>query len=364
MGTIKERKRKDGSSAFLAEIVIKRGGKIVHREAKTLDRKTAAKEWLEQREAKLKSPGGLERAKRPAGTLGDAIERYTKDFTRIGKTKSQVLRAVLDYDIADKPLSDLRPDDLVDLARELKAGGRQSSTVLNYLSHMGGVISTARRSWRYEVDRDLVKDALEETKRLNLTAKSKKRTRRPKLDEIAALLAHFQKIRARRPTSVPMDLITTFAIFSTRRQAEICRIRWEDYEKEAGRVLVRGMKDPGDAEGVDTWVEIIPEAARIIAMMPKIRPEIFPYSTDAVGASFTRACQFLEIQDLRFHDLRHEGVSRLFEMGRTIPQVASVSGHRSWQSLQRYSHLRATGDKFEAWKGWATLQPPTRLMRR
>jgi hypothetical protein len=41
---------------------------------------------------------------------------------------------------------------------------------------------------------------------------------------------------------------------------------------------------------------------------------------------------------LHFHDLRHEGISRLFEMGRTIPQAASVSGHRSWASLQRYSH--------------------------
>jgi integrase len=59
---------------------------------------------------------------------------------------------------------------------------------------------------------------------------------------------------------------------------------------------------------------------------------------------------FLAIDDLHFHDLRHEGVSRLFEMGRTIPQVASVSGHRSWQSLQRYTHLRQVGDKYAGWK--------------
>lgn len=364
MGTIKERKRKDGSSAFLAEIVIKQGGKIVHREAKTLDRRQVAVRWLEKREAELKSPGGLDRAKRPTGTLGEAIGKYTSDITRIGKTKTQVLRAVLEYDIAEKPLSELRPDDLVAFARELKAGGRQASTVLNYVSHIGGVISVARSAWGYDVDRNVVQDALAATKRLQLTAKSSKRERRPTLDELAALLAHFQRIRARRPTSVPMDLITTFAIFSTRRQAEISRIRWEDYEKDAGRILVRNMKDPGDNEGVDTWVEIIPEAARVIEMMPKKRPEIFPYSTDAVGAAFTRACKMLEIEDLRFHDLRHEGILRLFEIGRTIPQVASVSGHRSWQSLQRYSHLRATGDKFEAWEGWATLLPPTRLMRR
>ena len=44
------------------------------------------------------------------------------------------------------------------------------------------------------------------------------------------------------------------------------------------------------------------------------------------------------------------GLSRLFEMGKTIPQAASVSGHRSWQSLQRYTHLRQTGDKYEHWQ--------------
>lgn len=61
-------------------------------------------------------------------------------------------------------------------------------------------------------------------------------------------------------------------------------------------------------------------------------------------------CRFLEIEDLHFHDLRHEGISRLFEIGYTIPRAASVSGHRSWSSLQRYSHIRQTGDKYKGWK--------------
>jgi hypothetical protein len=40
----------------------------------------------------------------------------------------------------------------------------------------------------------------------------------------------------------------------------------------------------------------------------------------------------------------------LFEMGRTIPQVAAVSGHRSWTNLKRYTHIRQSKDKYEAWK--------------
>jgi hypothetical protein len=38
------------------------------------------------------------------------------------------------------------------------------------------------------------------------------------------------------------------------------------------------------------------------------------------------------------------------KMGKTIPQAASVSGHKSWQSLQRYTHLKQTGDKYAGWE--------------
>ena len=75
----------------------------------------------------------------------------------------------------------------------------------------------------------------------------------------------------------------------------------------------------------------------------------FPYNSKSISASFTRACKFLGIEDLRFHDLRHEGVSRLFEIGWDIPQVASVSGHRNWNSMRRYTHLKGEGDKYKDW---------------
>jgi integrase len=115
------------------------------------------------------------------------------------------------------------------------------------------------------------------------------------------------------------------------------------------------MKHPGDKKGNNVYCELPPEALAIIKSMPREKPEIFPHTTDAISAAFTRACRFLGIEDLRFHDLRHEGISRLFEMGRTIPQVAAVSGHRSWTSLKRYTHIRQSVDKYENWKWKAPL---------
>lgn len=49
----------------------------------------------------------------------------------------------------------------------------------------------------------------------------------------------------------------------------------------------------------------------------------------------------LGLEDLRFHDLRHEAVSRFVEAGLSDQQVAAISGHRSMQMLKRYTHLRA-----------------------
>lgn len=67
---------------------------------------------------------------------------------------------------------------------------------------------------------------------------------------------------------------------------------------------------------------------------------IFPVNHKSVSNVFTRACQRLKIVDLHFHDLRHEGASRLFEAGFTIEQVALVTGHKDWKMLRRYTHLR------------------------
>jgi len=55
--------------------------------------------------------------------------------------------------------------------------------------------------------------------------------------------------------------------------------------------------------------------------------------------------------------LRHDGVSRLFELGWNIPHVAAVSGHRSWSSLKRYTHLRQAGDKYAGWPWLDRIAP-------
>ena len=57
--------------------------------------------------------------------------------------------------------------------------------------------------------------------------------------------------------------------------------------------------------------------------------------------AWDRLCKRAAIDDLHFHDLRHEAISRFFEMGLSVPEVALISGHRDYRMLFRYTHLRA-----------------------
>jgi integrase len=69
--------------------------------------------------------------------------------------------------------------------------------------------------------------------------------------------------------------------------------------------------------------------------------EVFPISANAVRLAWKRARDKAGISDLRFHDLRHEAISRFFEMGLSVPEVALISGHKDPRMLFRYTQLRA-----------------------
>jgi integrase len=109
-----------------------------------------------------------------------------------------------------------------------------------------------------------MKDAQVALHKLGVVSKSKQRDRRPTLDELDKLTKHFGVIRARRPSSNPMQPVIAFAIFSTRREDEITRLAWADLDADGSRIMVRDMKHPGDKQGNNQWCELAPEALRII----------------------------------------------------------------------------------------------------
>jgi len=253
MGTVVSRKRSDGSTGYQAQLLIKRAGRIVHRENRTFDRRQAASAWLEKREKELAKPGALERLEAPDPTLSAVIDRYTDEsIKKIGRTKAQVLRAIKNYNIANKRCSEISSTEVVAFANELIVNVAPS-TVGNYLSHLGAVFAVARPAWAYPLDQTAMKDAFVVAKRLGIASKSRERDRRPTIEGLDKILEYFGERLKRRPSSIPMQKIIGFAIFSTRRLEEITRISWKNLDGEGSRVLIRDMKNPGEKIGNDVW---------------------------------------------------------------------------------------------------------------
>lgn len=135
--------------------------------------------------------------------------------------------------------------------------------------------------------------------------------------------------------------IIQFAVATAMRLDEIMRLRWEDLNKDHKTITIRDRKHPNQKEGNDQEVPLLGDSFDIAMRQPDTHTRIFPCNGNTISSIFPPACQALGIVDLRFHDMRHEGVSRLFERGFRIEQVSLVSGHRDWKMLQRYTQLKA-----------------------
>lgn len=355
MGTIVQRKNKNGDIKYTAQIRLRRGGVIVYQETQSFDRKLTAQAWLKLRETELAAPGAIERANRKAVLLKDVIGQYLEEVERVrplGKTKRATLKAIGDSWLGELKDVEVTSQRLVEFAQwrlSDEGGGVQGQTIGNDLSHLGAVLSVAGPAWGHQIDAKAVPDARKVLRKLGMNTRSEERDRRPTLEELDRLLEYFFEVLERRRNTIHMPKVIAFAIFSTRRQDEITRIRWDGLDEARQAALIVDMKNPGQKIGNNVWCHLPDEAWAILHSMPRTAGEVFPYNSGTISSVFARACKVLEIEDLHFHDLRHDGVSRLFEMDWEIPRVAFVSGHREWKSLRRYTHLHRRGDSYKDW---------------
>jgi integrase len=116
---------------------------------------------------------------------------------------------------------------------------------------------------------------------------------------------------------------------------------------EADRTALLPLTKNGEAR----TVPLSPSALQVLAdwrdagqRTPEGRLErlVFPITANAFRLAWERVKRRAGVVDLRFHDLRHEAISRFFELGLSVPEVALISGHKDSRMLFRYTHLRAT----------------------
>ena len=180
---------------------------------------------------------------------------------------------------------------------------------------------------------DIFNDAFDVLKDMQLIGKSDKRTRRPTEYELEQLKEHLLKREKHHASSIPLVDILEFSILSCMRVGEVCSLQWSDLNPEHKTILVRDRKDPRKKQGNHMIVPLLGGSFDIVMKQPRDSELIFPYNPRSVSAAFQISRNKLGIEDLRYHDLRREGASRLFEKGYAIEEVAQVTGHRNLNTL-------------------------------
>ena len=145
----------------------------------------------------------------------------------------------------------------------------------------------------------------------------------------------FQEIiQAANKTQTPhLASIIEFAIETGMRRGEMLAMRWKDVDLEKSQIKI-----PQTKTGIPRTIPITPRAKALLTGIQKQNGPVFELSANALQLAWQRLIKGLDVDDLHFHDLRHEAISRFFEMGLTMPEVATISGHQDVRMLLRYAH--------------------------
>lgn len=280
-------------------------------------------------------------------TFEHLIDLHVDDMCEVRKAPGRSKHATLEMlrnKLGKVQIKDLTRERFIQFGKDRAKGGAGPPTLSMDLGYVKLVVSHAAAVHGVPVKVEPVDLARIALKRLGLIGKSRERDRRPTHDEIDRIVAY---VEGNQRQLIPVGRIVRFAIASAMRQEEITRIRWTDVDEANRIVVVRDRKDSRQKSGNDQRVPLLDvtdlDARAIVREQRRFSgrsDRIFPYNSRSVGAAFRRACRNLKIPDLRFHDLRHEAASRLFEAGLSIEQVALVTGHKDWKMLKRYTNLR------------------------
>ena len=373
MGTITKRTNPSGAISYRAQVRIKKEGYPSFSESRTFRKRSLAAEWIKKREAEIElNPEILfgDKKKTIMPTVSEAISRYTDEIgTKYGRSKKATLLHILHFDIANKRLNRLKREDIAEYALTRSRGVPdlgimpvKPSTIEADLQYLRTMIKHAVLVWGLDVtwaEIDLAMTGLRKSRQIS---KADERSRLPTADELQKLTNYFyrQWQLFPGPSKIPMHLIMWFAIYSARRQGEIGRLSFNDFNRERMEWFVRNVKHPRGSKGNHKYAMVKDELLPVIDALQAsdIRHRMIKnggdtdlvcggFSSRSVSAAFTRACTALMIDDLRFHDLRHEAATRLAEDGLTIPQMQQITLHGTWEALQKYVDIRRRATRLD-----------------
>lgn len=350
--SIEKRATSKGEIKYRCTVGVKKDGVIIFRERQTFSKQAAAKSWGVMRVADIEQNGVPSANMQQATTFGELLDLYTKHPNiKFGKSKNWSLNLIRRCEISEIALSEFTTNTFIEHARLREAQGAGPSTIRNDIAFIGSVLSSAEPMFNLRFDLQCYQQAMYQLQKLGMTASSQKRSRRPTQDETNALLIALETRSRRSNLKIPFHRIFLFSILSCMRIGEVTSLRWDDIDHKQKAILVRDRKHPRKKLGNHMYVALLGEAWDIVMEQPKTSELIFPFKHKRISIVFGEERNKLGIEDLRYHDLRREGASRLFEAGFVLEEVAQVTGHRSLKTLwQIYTELypRSLHDRYKA----------------
>jgi integrase len=256
-------------------------------------------------------------------TLGELVERY-RDTVSVNK-KAYVnerisLNAFLSHQICSKRLSEVRTEDFAAF-RDQRLRTIKPVSLKRQLDPIHHLFEVARDEWGLPIRTNPLDQ-------LKLKAPSQKRERRLRPGELERLLDAAKGCRNKLIAPV-----IRFAVATGMRRGEMLAMRWTDLNREQRSLLI-----PETKNGHSRTIPLTSAALDVLSQQSEGKDRIFPMSANAFRLAWEKLKFRAGIEDLHFHDLRHEAISSFFEMGLTTPEVALISGHKDMRMLLRYAH--------------------------
>ena len=315
MGSIRKRNNK-----FQAQV--RREG--VSPVSKTFSKKKDAIVWVRGLEARIDA-GETHVVAPKAITLGDLLKRYSEEITPLKKGRDPELRRLkrlLRDNISSTPLSKLSGPKLVTFRdRRMGDGIRAAQYDLVLIRHC---LNIARKEWGVSLPSNPVND-------IRVPNGIRHRERRLEEGEYEKL-----KVAAESCRNLLLWPVIEFALATAMRRSEILSLEWSNIDLGNGIATL-----PNTKNGKHRRVPLSPSALETLKQLPHKADQAFKTTDYAIRQGWDRLVRRAGIENLKFHDLRHEAISLLFEHGLNLPEVSLISGHRDPRMLFRYTHLRA-----------------------
>lgn len=333
MATIVERFDRDGISIGWQATVRRKGHPS---QTKTFRLKREAGLWAATVESTIGHGTFVDARSAEKTTLAELIERYRTEITprkRGAEREQSKLTVIARHPLARRPVAGITSTDIARY-RDDRLKAVSTGTVSRELSVMGNIFTIARREWQIHLPRG---NPVTDTRKPGEAPARDRRLEEGEEERLsAAALQYEQTSKALRMAS-----IIKLALATAMRRGEIASMRWENVDLGKRAIFLPRTKN-GDSRSV-------PLSATAITVLESLkrRDDGWVWGCDidehSITTAFDRICKRAEIANLRFHDLRHEAISRFFEMNRLSDmQIAKISGHKTMKMLARYTHLRAS----------------------